>query len=216
MRGAVQHISGAIARVVPWQLSVGQLLEERHLCATSEACRRRERFAIDVGALLAQLDDSHVCTLDGDRIHDLEGLCAELERGLEVGRVARTIDGPGGVVDALRIRPRAESRPAVKRRTIVWREAHVLLGEDPRLYGRAVDAIAGTAAEHEFCSDDVLLIQRAVFIGRPALEMYGEDELGQFRAWYAEDGEAPLWRVVTGRPDPGVTMWRIGAEMDGA
>ena len=216
MRGAVQHISGATAREVPWQLSVGQLLEEHHLCAVSDEGRRRDRFAIDLGALLAQLDDSHVCTLDGDRVHDLEGLCLELERGLEVGRVERTIDGPGGVVDALRIRPRAESRPAVKRRTIVWREAHVLLNEDPRLFGRAVDAIAGTAAEHEFCSDDVLLIQRGVFIGRAALEMYGENDLGQFRSWYSENGETPLWRVVTGRKSPGVALWRVGAEMDGA
>ena len=31
MRGAVQHISGATARVVPWQLSVGQLLEEHRV-----------------------------------------------------------------------------------------------------------------------------------------------------------------------------------------
>ena len=216
MRGAVQHIPGSGARVVPWQLSVGQLLEEHHLCATSDDGRRRERFAIDLGALLAQLDDSHVCTLDGDRVHDLEGLCLELERGLRVDRVERSIEGPGGIVDALRTRPLGDTRPAVKRRTILWREAHVLLKEDPRLFGRAVDAIAGVAAEHEFCSDDVLLIQRGVFIGRSALEMYGEDEQGQFRSWYSEDGETPLWRVVTGRKSPGVANWKIGAEMEGA
>jgi hypothetical protein len=215
MRGVVHRISGAAVRVVPWQLQIGQLLEEHHLYATSEESHRREKFVADLGALLAQMDDSQVCTIDGDRVHDLEGLCRELERGLGVGRIERTIDGPGGVVDALRTRPRAEVRPAVKRRSIIWREAHVLLNEDPALFGRAVDAIAGVAAEHEFCSDDVLLIQRGVFVGRPALEMYAENPRGQFRAWFREEGETALWRVVTGRKSPGVAPWKIGAEMDG-
>jgi hypothetical protein len=214
VRGVIPSNLAAPIRTVPWQLQIGQSLEEHHLYATSEDARRRERFVIDLGALLAQMDDSHVVTLDGDRVHDLEGLCSELERGLGVGRIARTIDGPEGVVDALRMRPLGVTRAAVKRRSIIWREAHVLLREDAALFGRAVDAITGVAAEHEFCSDDVLLIQRGVFVGRPALEMYGEDPRGQFRAWYREDGEAALWRVVTGRRTPNLAPWRIGAEMD--
>ncbi len=215
MRGVVHRNLAAPIRTVPWQLQIGQSLEEHHLYATSKDARRRERFVIDLGALLAQMDDSYVCTLDGDRMHDLEGLCCELEHGLDVGRIARTIDGPDGVVDALRRRPRGPTRAAVKRRSIIWSEAHVLLREDPVLFGRAVDAIAGVAAEHEFCSDDALLIQRGVFVGRPALEMYGEDPRGQFRAWYREDGEAALWGVVTGRLAPNLAPWRIGAEMHG-
>lgn len=215
VRGVVHHNLVAPLRTVPWQLQIGQALEEHHLYATSEDVSRREKFVIDLGGLLAQLDDSHVCTVDGDRVHDLEGLCRELERGLGVGKIARTIDGAGGVVDALRMRTPGVTRAAVKRRSIIWREAHVLLSEDPALFGRAVDAIAGVAAEHEFCSDDVLLIQRGVFVGRPALEMYAEDVRGQFRTWFREEGEPALWRVITGRKTPGVAAWKIGAEMDG-
>lgn len=215
VRGVIQHNLVAPLRTVPWQLQIGQALEEHHLYATSEDASRREKFVIDLGGLLAQLDDSHVCTVDGDQVHDLEGLCRELERGLGVGKIARTIDGAGGVVDALRMRTPGVTRAAVKRRSIIWREAHVLLSENAALFGRAVDAIAGVAAEHEFCSDDVLLIQRGVFVGRPALEMYAEDVRGQFRTWYREEGEPALWRVITGRKTPGVAAWKIGAEMDG-
>jgi hypothetical protein len=197
-------------------LQVGQLLEEHHLCVTSDDAHRRERFVQDLGTLLMQMNDSHICTIGGDRVRDLEGLCRELERGLGVGRIERTIDGPGGLVEALRRRPRVDATPAVKRRTIIWHEAHVLLREDPKLFGRAADAIMGVAAEQEFCSDDVLLIQRGVFVGRAALDVYAEDPRGQFRVWHREEGETPLWRVVTGRKAPTVARWRIGAEMDGA
>ena len=74
---------------------------------------------------------------------------------------------------------------------IIWHEAHVLLREDPKLFGRAADAIMGVAAEHEFCSDDVLLIQPLAYSwGACSLEMYAEDPMGQFSTWYSEDGGA--------------------------
>ena len=101
MRGVVHRGSATLARIVPWQLRAGQVLEEHHLCASSDNLRQRERFVLELGSLLAQLDDSHVCTLDGDRIHDLTGLCREMERGLGVGRIERSIDGPDGLVEAI-------------------------------------------------------------------------------------------------------------------
>jgi hypothetical protein len=215
MRGAV-HIPTPAIRVVPWQLEASRLLEEHHLCASSDDLRQRERFTLDLGATLAKFDDTEVCTIDGSRVHDLPTLCAELERCLDVGRILRSIDGPAGVVDALRRRARSDVSPATKRRFIIWHEAHVLLAGNPRLFGRAADAIMGVAAELEFCSDDVLLIQRAVFVGRPAIDVYAEDPAGQFNRWYAERGEIPLWRVLTGRAAPLVARWRIGAEVDAA
>jgi hypothetical protein len=216
MRATVHPVQTQALRVVPWQLEAGQLLEEHHLCAFSADSRQRERFTIDLGASLAKFDDTDVCTIEGTRVHDLRSLCAELERCLGVGRLSRSIDGPLGLVEALRRRPQAAASPAIKRRFLVWHDAHVLLADDPRLFGRAADAIMGVAAEHEYCSDDVLLIQRAVFVGRPALDLYAEDPSGQFNRWYAERGETPLWKVLTGRRAPRVARWRIGAELDAA
>jgi hypothetical protein len=216
MRGAVHPIQVASIRVVPWQLEASQLLEEHHICASGRDARKRDRFTIDLGNSLSKFDDTDVCTIDGTRVHDLASLCEELERCLDVGRIQRTIDGPGGIVEALRRRPQSAGAPATKRRFVIWHEAHVLLADSPRLFGHAADAIMGVAAEHEFCSDDVLLIQRAVFVGRPALDVYAEDPAGQFNRWYAERGEAPLWRVLTGRRAPHVARWHIGAEIEAA
>jgi hypothetical protein len=214
MAGAVHSIRLSGLRVVPWPLEVGQMLDEHHVCAFGADARQRERFTIDLGTSLAKFADTVVCTIEGSRVLDLRSLCAEFERALGVGHIAPSLEGPGGLVGALRRRPHYPDGPAIKRRFIVWHDAHVLLGQDPVLFGRAADAIMGVAAEHEFCSDDVLLIQRAVFVGRPALDVYAENPEGQFSRWYAERNEEPLWRVVTGRLAPSVARWRIGAEVD--
>ena len=216
MRAALHHASTSAKRVAPWPIEVARLLEEHHLCAWSESARQRDRYTTDLASALAKLDDTDVCTLDGTRIRSLDGLCEQLESALGVGRVECSIDGRAGVVWALRRRPQSDVTPAIKRRYIIWHEAHVLLREDPVLFGRAVDAIAGVAAEHEFFSDDVLLIQRGVFVGRPALDVYAEDPRGQFRAWFREGTEMPLWRIVSGRPAPKVARWRIGQEVGAA
>jgi len=219
MRGALHH-SARTAVVVPWPLEVGRILEEQHLCAWSDSQRARERFVSELASSLSKFDDTYVCTLDGSRIHDLPSLCKELECALGVGAIGRSVDSTsgegaeGGVVGALRRRPYIAGAPPIKRRFIIWTEAHALLKTDPKLFGRAADAMIGVAAEDEFCSDDVLLIQRAVFVGRASLDVYAEDAAGQFRSWYSEYGEAPLWRVVTGLEAPSVARWRIGRELD--
>lgn len=214
MAGAVHSIVATGLRVVPWQLEVGQMLDEHHVCASGADARQRERFVIDLGTSLAKFTETMVCTIDGSRITDLRSLCAGFERGLGVGHVTPGLGVFGGLEDAMRRRPRHGDAPAIRRRFIVWNDAHVLLASDPGLFGRAADAIMGVAAELEFCSDDVLLIQRAVFVGRPALDVYAEDASGQFKRWHAERGEEPLWKVVTGRSAPSVARWRVGAEVD--
>lgn len=211
MRGAGTSIATPI-RVLPWQLEVAQLLDEHHVCAWSESPRQRETFAHDLSALLSKLDGTHVCGLDGSRVRDLPSFCDELGRALGVGEVAPVIDSVRGVDGALRRRPVGGAH-ALKRRYIVWTDAHVLLRVDPRLFGRLVDAIAGVAADEELCGEDLLLLQRAVFVGRPSLDLYAEDPRGQFRSWFAEAGEAPLWGVLTGLAAPRVRSWRIGADL---
>lgn len=217
MRGALHHASGTSLRGVPtqpWQVEVGKHLEEHHLCASSDQPRRRERFVIDLGTCLSKFQDTDVCTLDGSRVHNVDELCREMERALGVGPIGRSVDGEDGLVGALRRRPPADSARAIKRRYIIFSEAHVLLREDPRLFGRAADAIMGVAAEHEFFSDDVLLIQRGIFVGRAAIDVYAEDPRGQFLSWFSEGREQPLWKVVSGQKAPHVARWRIGPELD--
>ena len=221
MRGALAQKSISVA-TQPWQLEVGRLLNEQHLCAWSDNPRQRERFVSELSSTLSKFDDTYVCTLDGTRTLSLDAVITEFEHALAVGHLGRTIDGvrgmggAGGLVGALRRRPHISGvggAPPIKRRFIIWTDAHLLLQSDPKLFGRIADALMGVAAEHEFCSDDVLLIQRAVFVGRAALDVYAEDPRGQFRSWYSEFGEAPLWRVVTGRDSPSVARWKIGHEL---
>jgi hypothetical protein len=212
MRAVIGHVRPAL-NVLPWQLEVAQVLDEHHVCAWSDDPRRRARFASDLAGLLGQLEGTQVCELDGARVRDLPGFCAELSRAAGVGPVEARIDSAAGVVGALRRRPVLDGPAPLKRRYVIWTEAHVLLREDPALFGRLADAIAGVAAEEEFYGEDLLLLQRAVFVGRASLDVYAEDPRGQFRSWFSERGEPPLWKVITGLAAPSVRSWRIGPEV---
>ncbi len=186
-----------------------RLLEEHHLAAWSDDPVSRVRFGADLALLLNGIRDTQVCVLHGSQIRDLYSFCTQLERALGVARIRRSIDASHGVVDTLRRRHRAAEQTPQKRRFYLWHDAHVLLAADHVLFGRLVDALAGVAAEAEYATDDLLLIQRAVFIGTAALDMYAEDPRGQFRSWYREGREKPLWRVVTGVRRPPVLPYRI-------
>jgi hypothetical protein len=129
-----------------------------------------------------------------------------------VGRIRRSIEGAGGVIDGLRRRDERADGAAIKRRFIMWNDAHELLRADHVLFGQLADAIAGTSAELEYVTDDALLLQRAVFVGTPALDVYAEDPRGQFVRWHGEPGEeAARWRAVTWREGPSVGRFEIPA-----
>jgi hypothetical protein len=199
--------------VRPWAVDVLQMLEEHHLCAWSESADRRAKFCVDLAWQLSSLDDTQVCVLEGSRITDLASFCSQLGRTLGFDRVARQIDTPTGVVGTLRRRHTPKGQTPIKRRYYLWQDADVLLRRDHRLFGRLVDAIAGVAAEHEYANEDLLLLQRAVYIGGSALDMYAEDPRGQFRSWWSDGDEPPLWRVVTGVESPRLLRHAIGAEV---
>ena len=129
--------------------------------------------------------------LDGSRITDLASFCNQLERAIGFDRIERRIDTPTGVVGTLRRRHTPRGEQPVKRRYYLWLDADVLLRRDHKLFGRLVDALAGVAAEHEYANEDLLLLQRAIFVGGPSLDMYAEDPRGQFRSWWSDDGEDP-------------------------
>jgi hypothetical protein len=156
---------------------------------------------------LESFGDARVCQLQGAAIFDIFSFCSQLEPALGVKRVRRSIEARGGVLDALRSAP--EPGEAVKRRFYVWHDAHILLKHDHQLFGRLVDAFAGVAAEAEYASEDRLVLHRALFIGTPALDVYAEDARGQFRTWLSENGEVPLWSVVSGLRRPPVVRYAI-------
>lgn len=195
-------------RIMPWQLECCQTLEEQHICAWSESSTQRDHFVHDLQSILTRIEGAEVCRINGDSTTDLGGLVRQLEQDLHVGRILETIEGPLGIVDALRRRPTREG-VAVRRRYLLWTEAHVLLRQAPHLFGRVLDAIMGVAGEGEFVDDDVLLLQRLILVGRPALDMYAEDPRGQLCRWHADANEEPLWQVITGLAQPPVARWRI-------
>ena len=99
----------------------------------------------------------------------------------------------------------------MKRRYYIWLDADHLLRADHALLGMAADALMGVAAEAEYSSDDRLVIHRAVFIGGPALDVYAEDERGQFCTWAAHARRASPWPIATGLSRPPVRRYRIRA-----
>ncbi len=146
-----------------WQVEAAQLLEEHHLAAWAHHPMHRRRFGHDLAAYLGGMDETQVCELPGMAIRDMFSFCNLLERSIRNDRVRRSIDAKGGIVDALRL-VSDRSKP-MKRRYFIWHDADVLLKYDHRLFGRLADAIMGVSAELEYTSEDLLLLQRVVFVG---------------------------------------------------
>lgn len=195
-----------------WPLAAAQALDEHHLVAWSDMPGQRELFAADLSALLLKIDDTQVCEIDGPRVSDLTTFCDQLARGLGVESVAPRFDSRGGVCEALRSYPTDGAEPPVKRRYILWRDAHRMLRADPVLFGQMVDALVGVAAEGEFVRDDRLLLQRTVFLGDASLDLYSEDPRGQMRSWFGESSGDSGWGLATGERSPRVLSWRIGTD----
>lgn len=195
--------------VADWQPDVLQLLDESHLVATSGVATRRLQFAASLTQFLCSQRDTEVCPFYGKYIADLESFCHQLERALPGPTLLRRIEGFDSVTSLLRYRVSHMGRRAARFRFYVWNDADVLLRADRKLFGRVVDAMAGIAAESEYVSDDLLLIQRAVFIGGPSLDEYFEDEGGQFKSWWHDGFGDPFWKVVTDLEAPSFTTCTI-------
>lgn len=195
--------------IVDWQPEVMASLDERHLAVWSHAPSRRTRFAASLSQFLGSQRETDVVTLYGKFIVDLESYCHQLERAIPVERLTRRVDGESGVTDALRSRQSLRGRSVARSRFIVWNDADVLLRADEALFGRLIDAMLGVSAEAEYASEDLLLIQRCVFVGGGALADYADRESGQFRSWLPDGLGDPFWSVVTGVASPTVQMSHI-------
>lgn len=190
------------------------MLDESHLVALSPSTPRQVRFASSLCAFLHGMGDTEVCVLHGRAIRDLETFCTQLERVVAGPALERRVDGPCGVTALIRHRETWPGRPAAKFRFYVWNDADTLLSHDEHLFGRLVDALAGVAAEAEYASDDLLFIQRAVFIGGAELKRYWECGDGQFRAWYNEGAGRPFWQLVSGLDAPPIQPLSLDALFD--
>lgn len=199
--------------VTDWQADVTQLLDENHLIAWSDDAQRRMQFAVSLGRFLSSLRDTEVCTFYGRFITDLESFCHQLERSLPGPALERRVDGATGIASLLRSRSSFRGRSETKHRFYIWHDADVLLRHNHRLFGQIVDTLSGVAAESEYASDDLLLIHRAVYVGSSILDVYADDERGQFRAWLADEADGhlvlPFWQVVTGVDSPPFLRYRV-------
>lgn len=213
--GTSRRATGFAHGLTAAQAALAQALDEQHLAATGRDALARSRFVAREALGLANLERSGVVLLRGSAIVDLSTFCALLAPALGLERIRRTVDGPGGVVQALRHRAEPEGRfgPAGSaagtghRRYIIWDDAHVLLKRDASLFGDLVDAIHGASAELEFLSDDVLLLQRAVYVGTPALAEFAESRAGPFARWR----RGSRWAKTTGLRGPIVGRWTIAS-----
>ena len=192
-----------------WQPEVLQILDEEHLVAWSSSPEQRVRFASALTNFIDGLHDAEVFVLHGRFMLDIDSFCHQLERLIPGERLERRIDGPHGIVSMLRGRPVFPGRPASRYRFFIWHDADAMLNENPRLFGRLVDAMLGVAAESEFVDDDLLLLQRAVFVGGPSLERYAREPGSQFRSWFDDGHAEPFWRTVTGQRAPLARPLRI-------
>lgn len=197
-------------RTADWLLDTGQLLEEKHLVAWSRSVNDRNLFGTRLAAHLFDMRDTQVHQFHGSSITDKYSFCSQLERAIENDHIKRVIEGPNGIVDALR---ESLETASIKRRFFVWHDAHVMLRADPKAFARLVDALAGVCAESEYVSEDRLVIQRLIFIGAPSLDLYAEDARGQFCAWYSEQGEKPLWQCITGLKRPPFLRYAIDSSV---
>ncbi len=208
MSALSRHLDQPLVRA-NWEPDVGQMLDEHHLTAWSDLAGRRLQFAVGLGQFLGAQRDTEVCPFYGRYITDLESFCHQLERAVPGPSLARRISGPGGITDLLRTRTSHKGRPASKFRYYIWHDADVLLQRDRALFGQLVDALAGVAAECEYVSDDLLIIQRSVLVGGAAISEYCKDPKGQCRSWFDDGMGEPFWKVVTGIDAPAFNSYPI-------
>jgi len=207
--GAITRHDRTPLRGADWQPDVTQLMDEQHLAAWSDDPRTRVTFATRLSHFLETQRDTEVINFYGRFITDLESFCYQLESAMPGPALSRRIHGPTGIISLLRERETFRFRAPPKFRYYVWHDSDNLIERDRQLFGQLADAVLGVAAETEYVSDDALMIQRAVFLGGPALKLYSEDPAGQLRSWHDDGQPEPFWRALTGVDRPKVGVWEI-------
>jgi hypothetical protein len=207
--------SGLFFEPCTWQPEVAQKLETHHLVAWSRDLRVRTRFAASLQSYLQTQPATEVCVLHGRSILDMDAFCAQLERHIALDHdLTRTVDGPRGIVSALRERCEIPGRAPTRQRTIIWHDADILERARPALFAEIVEAVTGVSAELEFGGEDPgLFVQRAVFLGSERLRDAARRDHSPFRAWRSE-GDTPFWTLVSGLKRPPVSVCSVDALMN--
>jgi len=200
--------SGLTFEPCTWQPQVLQKLESHHLVVWSPDLRPRTHLSASLHAYLMTQPAMEVCVLHGRAIFDLDGLCSQLERQIVVDGIARTIDGSGGIVSALRTRSSMPGRALARQRVILWHDADVLLRARPVLFAKVAEAIFGVSGELEYTGDGGVFVQRCVFLGSDRLQQAARAEGSAFRAWHDEDG-SDFWSLITGLAQPPVSVCSV-------
>lgn len=209
---SISHVQPVAREAAPLVAQAATLLDEHHLVAWTRSAQNAERFGIDLGAFLKNFADTQVCSIAGWLVRDLDTFCKQLEIGLARSAgveawpvISRQVFGRNGVIAHLRHRGlhgEDVHHVASKRRYYLWRDADALLRSDESLFNELVDALTGVAAASEYCDEDLLFIQRAVFIGGPALNAYADKPSSQFNVWLETTSHDrrthdPLWGEAT-------------------
>lgn len=177
-----------------WLPGAEALLDESHAVAVAEDMAPRFRFGAHLFQHMQRMGDAQVCPIYGSYVHDL----ADVTRMVSL---SVPVDGPiEPTLDALTETLRHRYHQHIRRRYILWHEAHVFAQQQPDLFWQTVDVIMGTAAEHEYASEEKLLLTRCVFLGEPALAAHPA-----FHRWWPEGAGDPLWQVVSGLDAPPTT-----------
>lgn len=194
-----------------WSDEIVQLLDEHHLVVLADTAVVRDQFADGLSQRLAAMADTQVIDLHGRGIRDVPAFCSDLERQLTNERADGGKAGPPKAWwrDIMSVIAALRTPTGARRRYIIWRDADAMLESDVKLFGQLVNALLSVAAEHEHVSLELLVLQRAVFIGGPKLGAYAEDSTGQFCRWLDDAPDSPFWEVVSVIDRPPVLTYRI-------
>ncbi len=174
-----------------WLAAAEVLLDEHHVVAVSEQVSSRMRFGANLFQHAQRMTDAQVCPIYGSYVKSLADVARMISLSVPV-------DGPiDPTLDALIETLRHRYHQHVRRRFVVWHEAHVFAKAEPDLFWQTVDVMMGVAAEHEYASEEKLLLTRCIFTGDPSLL-----DFRAFREWWPEGDSQPLWQVVSGLDAP--------------
>lgn len=188
-----------------WEADTVALLDDQHVAVSDPDPENRLWFGATLTSYLGLIPETQVVTIVGGGVADLDGLCQQLEAQIHAHRLARRIDGPGGLVSLLRAPVEHRWARTPKRRFFIWQDADVLLNADSELFSRVVEAFLGVSAESEFGIEDTLFLQRLLLIGDSSLGAYADNPSGQFCAWRQDNTVGdPFWAAISGLSEPRV------------
>lgn len=178
-----------------------QLLDEHHLVVIDQDPSWRRSFAQSLIEQLEPIPDTEVVEINGNRVVDLESFCRQLDRSIGARRpVQRSVEAV--------TRRLCHCARGSRHQYFIWSEADRLVQSDPELFGRIANVFFAVAAQREYVSPDLLVLQRLVLLGGEPLSRYAAEESGQLRTWLPDHDATPLGEVVSFLDRPPVLVYR--------